>query len=317
MKEIKITYAEDVNGNLIHINSALKENKYVCFTCRKMMSVRTSRLQPGQKYYRRSHYAHHKNSNCAPETVLHNLFKTKVAEYIQDKINNKDNIIFSWKCKYCEVIHSGNLIKKINIVKLEYYLGECIPDIALLDNENNVIAVIELVVTHKPEEKTLLYYKAHNIILIQIDLTSFDDIDNFEARLLSPDIVDICTNPKCSKCGKHKIELKMNIIDANCYKCGNDMKVVYIDSPSTFTTIYPDQFLHSEVKLALDNGAVIKQSYSRTAGRGYSANVCPRCNAFIGEHYLHEEYIMPSVYGEYNYTTIDAGYSCPCERVSM
>ncbi len=315
MQDIKITYSEDLNGNLVHIDSAIKGSRYICPTCRKIMSVRISRLQIGEKYFRRPHYAHQKNSNCSPETVLHNLFKTKVAEYIQTKIDNKNNINFSWDCEYCKDTHSGNLIKKINSVKLEYYLGECTPDIALFDKDNNIIAVIEVVVTHKPEEKTLLYYKEHNIILIQIDLASFDDIDNLEVRLLKPNIVTLCVNPKCTKCGCPKLKLELNIISANCYRCHKEMKVASIyNSRYEIGHVYPESFLPSELELARQSGVIIKQSYSKTKHKSYNANVCPHCNAFIGSYFLFEDYIVPSVYGDYDHVTLNAGYTCLCDR---
>lgn len=130
-----------------------------------------------------------------------------------------------WGCQYCGVTHTGNLLKKIKSVKVEYYLSVCKPDIALIDNDNKVFAVIEVVVTHKPEENVVNFYNDNDIILIQVNLTSDKDIDDLEIKISQPDIVSTCYNPKCKTCGQFQQKKVMTIIDGPCWKCGTTMKL--------------------------------------------------------------------------------------------
>lgn len=56
----------------------------------------------------------------------------------------------------------------------------CRPDIALLDVEGSVIAAIEIVVTHEPEEDVLRYYERNGITLKQINLFSEEDLKKLD-----------------------------------------------------------------------------------------------------------------------------------------
>ena len=94
----------------------------------------------------------------------------------EDSILENKQLIINWTCNYCNKIYSENLLTKVVFIREEFTLAECRPDIALLDKEENVFAVIEIVVSHKPEEHVIQYYKDNKIILIQINLLSEDDL---------------------------------------------------------------------------------------------------------------------------------------------
>jgi RNase P subunit RPR2 len=94
----------------------------------------------------------------------------------------------------------------------------------------------------------------------------------------------------------------INICDTTCYKCGSKMRVSYIVEKLNATedgglVIQPDGFTRSELLLVRNKGVEIEKVYSMTVRRLYFANICPHCNAFVGENYLH------------NY------YSCECETI--
>src|SRR5690554_7341754 len=95
----------------------------------------------------------------------------------------------TWHCKYCYTGHTGNLLKMIKSVKVEHNMTVCQPDIVLFDGEDKVFAVVEVVVTHKPEEGVLQFYRDNNIILIQINLTSDKDIEELDTKIANPDFV--------------------------------------------------------------------------------------------------------------------------------
>jgi hypothetical protein len=103
------------------------------------------------------------------------VFLVLVLNKIRLSLRENRALNFEWDCQFCTEHHKGNLLKKISDVKLEYNLGKCQPDIALLDAHENVHAVIEVVVTHKPEEQAVKFYKDNDIILIEHVLKS--DLD--------------------------------------------------------------------------------------------------------------------------------------------
>ena len=159
--KLLLPYAKDKDGNLVHINDAQK-GKYTCPYCSKEVQLRISRLPEEQKNHRRSHFAHkgNPNNNCS-ESYLHLRFKEKCAEFIKKKINEEDNLYYQWQCENCCKIQIENLLEGIADVETEYDLKVCKPDIALLDKNRNVVSVIEVIVSHKPEEKVISYYKEY------------------------------------------------------------------------------------------------------------------------------------------------------------
>ncbi len=302
-KKILYTTAYNEQYLLLKADAAEKGGKYFCPVCQSEMLLRKSgNTGKGSK---RPHFAHKVlTENCTAEGVLHFSFKrmlvTKLLQYAQEK----KEIFMNWNCKYCGEKHSDNLLKKVYDVKEEYSLQNCKPDIALLNDKGIVFAVIEITVTHAPELNVIKYYAENKIILIQITLSSEDDLNNIDAKIANPDSVDFCFNPKCKKCGKFAIKKELVILDENCYNCDSAMKVCYIsvkDYPVT-----PRSFNDAEINFAKSKGVLLQERYSRTENEKYVANVCPRCNAFIGDFYMHD--YMPAM--DNNKSQYEIGYFC-------
>ncbi|MBM4208427.1 MAG: hypothetical protein FJ190_10605 [Gammaproteobacteria bacterium] len=318
MSAILYTVAKDEEGNLIKANDAEKGISYFCVVCKAELILRKSgKTGKGTK---RPHFAHHAlTPNCTPEAALHYSFKYLLVNKIQQHITTNQPLPISWNCAFCGIEHSGNLIKKIKAVKAEHNLTVCRPDIALFDGKEKVFAVIEIVVTHKPEESVKNYYKENNIVLIQINLTSDKDLDNLENIVKQPSFVDTCYNPKCEVCGHFQQKKTMTIIEGPCWKCNNPMKVAYIsgslESIDVSSHLAPRSFNNEELKLAKSKGVNLKTQYSQTMRDSYVANSCAKCSAFVGEHYLFTQYISPACDGELPLEEIDIGYHCyHCER---
>jgi len=196
------------------------------------------------------------------------------------------------------------LLKRTAHAEEEYSLGTCKPDIGLIGKEGNVVAAIEIVVTHSPEHSTIEYYKAKKIPLIVFILKSDTELSRVSEEILKPDIVDVCLNPKCPKCNDYMPRIKILIIDGKCWKCHSPMKVGALRGDAG----YECEFNASHIALANRHGANIKTRYSKTARDRYAANTCTKCNAFIGDHYLFTEYVAAE---EYSRIELDAGYYCP------
>lgn len=311
MIKILYTVAADKNGNLIKANNAEKGNVFFCPVCKDELILRKSgKTGKGAK---RPHFAHRSlTPNCTPETALHYSFKNLLADKIQKHITTNTPLPFFWFCKFCYDAHSGNLTKKIKAIKVEYNMTACQPDIALFDNEGKVFAVIEIVVSHKPEEKVLKFYNDNTIIVIQINLTSDEDIYKLEDKISRPDSVGTCFNPKCKTCGHFQQKTTMTIVEGDCWKCYSSMRVAIIEGGMTRggTTVGPDEFTKDEISFARSKGVIIKEHYSKTANDNYLANTCGKCGTFAGNFYLFPQYLQPASMGEYPSEEYEMGYHC-------
>ncbi|KAM3104390.1 hypothetical protein, partial [Phormidesmis sp. 146-33] len=169
-----------------------------------------------------------------------------------------------------------------------------------------VIAVIEVVVTHAPEQAALDYYKRNQITVVTYTLESDEDTRRLDSPTLKPDRVNLCTTPKCPKCGSHTSRKRLLIIDSNCWKCTAPMKVAALRGDMGY--LGAGDFVASDIQLANQHGASLQSHYSQTARERYIANTCLRCKAFVGSHYLFGDYIANPSCGRQEF---DAGYYCP------
>lgn len=297
-KQILYSLAANEVGDFVLADAAQRGHAYFCPSCRKEMVFRM-----GAKV--RPHFAHKNLShNCSPETVLHFGFKRLLFERISASLLAGERLSLQWDCDSCSGTHSGNLLKRASHVQEEFGLGACRPDIALLDGKGNVVAAIEIVVTHSPEPSTIEHYKKMSIPLIVFELKSDAELSRASEDVLRPDIVDVCLNPKCPRCHRHMPRMKLLVIDGECWRCKAPMKVGALRGDAG----YEGGFDAAQIALANQHGANIRTRYSRTVRDRYAANTCTRCNAFIGNHYLFTDYVaMP----DYSRIELDAGYYCP------
>ena len=297
-------YAYDKDGNLVHIDDAIKGENYTCPNCGAELLLKISRKKQGEKYYRRNHFAHKGNlDNHCSESFLHKFFKSKCAEYIREKISAKESLVFEWKCKKCYEIHNDNLLKRVVSVVEECDLGICKPDIALLDDECKVILVIEVVVSHKPEPSVLRYYEEKKITCLQIKVDNFEDCENIENKLSHPTEVNLCVNPICSNCGNAMNSPKLVTVVGKCYKCSNDIRVAMkVAAPNNLQC--PRDFTEEEVEMARSMGVKVELRYRNPISRNYFANMCENCNAFIDDSHMHGYYNLPRE------NEIDLEYEC-------
>ena len=202
MTDLKLPYALNSSGNLIHADHASKDDRYYCPECGETLMFRRSRIPEGAKYHRRNHFAHmgSTNQHCS-ESLLHKMFKNKIVDSIQHCLESNENFSFKWDCQRCHETHQGDLLKKVAFIEKEYSIDACRPDITLLNADLEPIIVIEIVVTHAPEENVMQFYATSGIVCILIKATSYNDLENPINKLRQPDIVNVCYNPTCERCG--------------------------------------------------------------------------------------------------------------------
>lgn len=281
-KEILYTKAKDKNGNLIDISDAQKGVDYYCPVCSKAFTFRKSGKTG--KYSKRPHFAHPpkvSSPDCTPENVLHSLFQKQLIDLLEKYKSGKKPFIFNWNCASCGHKNLGNLLEKVALIKKEYVLPECRPDIALLDEKENVLAVIEIVVTHKPEDKVLQFYKTNKMTLIQINLTSDEDLKQIEEKAKYPDIVDFCLDPKCPNYDKDKINRTIKWRMGQCGRCYVHLPRFEIEINSIFGRQSSLNFTEDELNevrswVKLKDHDVIRKIDSDTKGE-YPLVVCESC----------------------------------------
>jgi hypothetical protein len=308
-KQLLYITALNENGILVKANDAEKTGKYSCPICKNELILKKSgNTKKGSK---RPHFAHYSlTENCTPESVLHYSFKKMLLDKIKDYINKELPMNIVWHCNYCHSHHEGNLLKKVCDVKNEFDMKICRPDIALFDEKGNVFAVIEIIVTHKPEDNVINYYKDNNIILIQIELDSEDDLENIDEKIKIPSLVDCCLNPKCKICGNYQAKEELIVCNASCYRCGNPMKVCYISINNGYYDFKtPSGFNENEINFAKSKGAILEMRFSKTTNKKYLANICPHCGSFIGDWFLFDDYIVEHRYDK-DIQKYDIGYYC-------
>lgn len=288
MENILYPIAKDREGNLFDTKSAQKDTKYYCISCNKEMIFKNSKKKGIRR--KRPHFSHKSATNCKPETVLHLSFKNLVVKKLNDLLASGNSLEFYWNCKYCNNKHQGNYIKKLKRIELEYNLKFCKPDIALLDYNNNLYAVIEIVVTHKPDEKVLKFYNDNNIILIQINLKSDEDIYKIDEILTTPDLVDFCLNEKCKICNNYKDKFTLSIIQGKCDKCVYPMNIALMSKNNNFS-FGPEKFSEEEIELVRNKGVLIHKKYY--------VNTCGNCRRLLKNKINLESYFSLSNNGSF------------------
>lgn len=290
MNEILYIIAKDTQGNIFTALSAQKGNLYYCVNCNNVLVLKKSgKTGPRTK---RPHFAHKALApNCQPETALHFGFKTLAAQELNRYLEAGAPFNFNWRCGYCKEQHIGNYTKRLKSVRLEHDLKYCKPDIALLDENDEIFAAIEIVVTHKPSDRILDYYLENKIIVIQINLESDNDIYLVEEKLTEPDLVKFCLNPKCNVCDNYQQKYIMSIIDGKCWNCYSPMKAAVMKDGVNKFLFGPEKFSPSKITYAREKGAAIDDYQCKITGERYLANFCPNCGTFIRRYSKLQNYL--------------------------
>lgn len=241
MTNSKIQQAFDNDGNVVMVHDAIRLRHYICPDCGEELTFRHGQI-------RIPHFAHiggNGNHSCSNESTLHEVFKKRTAELIKGCIEEGKQINISWTCKDCKMTYSGNLLSKAKSVEIEKSHGSMRPDISLFDSDGKLIAGIEVVVTHWPEQKTLESYFAEGIILIEYDIVP-DDLLNIENRLSKPDSVSLCFNTLCHYFNTRMFVRTPCVGIGKCTTCQSDVQFVTMKSDSAIGTYTNSDLTHEE-----------------------------------------------------------------------
>lgn len=278
---LKIPYAVS-NGRLVHISEVASglSRECVCLECHAPLIARK-----GQKV--RHHFAHYRPTKCQPETVVHRIAKRLMAERIETALAGHEELPIQWVCAHCDDTHAGNLLKRANSIHVERGFGSCRPDLTVCGRSGKPTAFIEIVVTHPPDESVRNICRLQAIELSEYHVTTDEDLERIADS--SPLVItrgSYCPSLRCSKCQKRLGYEKLHLVAGQCPRCKRDMKIAFASSGRLVRG--PDEFSTQEVEAARRHGGVLERRHSNTLNAEYIANVCPRCHAFIGKHFMDE-----------------------------
>ena len=204
VKEILYKYAENNNGNIIHINNAEIGLNYYCPDCKESFILKKGKI-------RQQHFAHsNSTSNCTGEGYLHKTFKKMLLNLIKNNILNKKPLEIFWKCNICKKEHNCNLINGIIDVKDEYNLEVCRPDIALINKTGTVPIIIEIVDKHEPENNVLQYCQKTNTVLIRIKIDTLNDLEDVNNKIKYPSNVVFFNQLFCPNVRNYLYQQQLN-----------------------------------------------------------------------------------------------------------
>lgn len=275
-REILYTTAINEIGVLIHINNAEKGKDYFCPQCgNKFIIKKSGKTGKGSK---RPHFAHNiLTHNCTPEGVLHYSFKIMAVDLLNYFLINKKPFNINWNCRTCGIKNEGNLLAKVSTIKEEYNLKVCQPDIALLDSNGNIIAAIEIVVTHSPEYNVLQYYRDNKILLFQINLSSDEDLKFVREKISTPDIVDFCLNPNCANKKLYSIIRRIGHCKDRCSNCIYPIEIFFIETNSFFGIQRMKNFTDKEISFIKSKFKHILVNTDNSTGAKYPISICLNC----------------------------------------
>lgn len=192
-------WALDNNGTFVSIEHARKDQEYFCPACHQPLTYRKKGDGPRAH---QNHFSHKSKSNCSgpSESDIHKFAKQGVCDILHSAIENRHDLFISWTCPKCGMDFKANLLTRAKSVVMEKNLGEAQADVALLDENENVIFAIEIVYTHDVESKTLEFYEDNRIVLIRIVIRSAEDCNDLMHKLQYPDSVNVCFKANCTNC---------------------------------------------------------------------------------------------------------------------
>lgn len=277
--KLKIPFAER-GGRLIHVSGVPRglECDCVCPVCKDPVVARKGEVV-------QHHFAHYPGSECTPETVLHQVGKRLLFQRIAAHLEKGRPLPIRWKCTFCGEEHAGNLLKVARRVEMERTLEGCRPDLVLFDVEDGPVAIVEVVVTHSPDENVVNYCEQQGVRLVQFRLHRGRDLLALQhEKPLRPQYVDLCFKPQCEACGHLLAAARMYALQVTCWRCGFEMKAAVVRAGGKLAG--PEVFAEKQVAMAEELGVLLRRNYSTSSAKSYLANTCPTCGAFIGAPYL-------------------------------
>ncbi|PIE51295.1 hypothetical protein CSA37_12150 [Candidatus Fermentibacteria bacterium] len=280
--QLKVPLAFNSDRVIVKPADASKDETYYCPGCGDVLVLRK-----GTKKI--PHFAHKASDSCSNETIIHSLAKKSIAEVVDQFIRNKSaSPIVKRRCSVCGDLHEQKLPQTVSAVSVERKLNTgFIADVALSSNDE-VLAVIEVLVTHEVSKN-----KAKLIGIPFIEVSG-------EEILKDPmnwyPLKDYFKPFSCTRCESAKREFWHKLQEVSnstgitlpreyyrtttyrCWKCKKEILV--FDWPGNRDrNATPNE----------PRPKSIQYRYSSTVKHKYWANTCPYCRQIQGNFFMFSE----------------------------
>jgi len=266
-------------------SSATKAVAYRCPACGCPLILRAGEVKA-------HHFAHKPNANCSPETVLHRTAKLMICAYISNwKSRSAPAPMIARSCPRCGSDHPQSVPATVHAAVMEHRLESGrVVDVALHDSAGNILAALEVLVSHAVDEP-----KAASIANVPWIEVKAENVIESPSRWVP--VQDHFKPIRCAECNAHRAKLA-SVARASgsalapsppyeaavydCYKCKAEMLIYRwtpeggVEDDELWPTLPPPEPVPPSVQWR----------FSKQLGRKYWANVCPRCNAIQGGFYL-------------------------------
>ena len=137
------------------------------------------------------HFAHDATTDYpggACEGWLHATAKRLLYERIQGALANSKPLTIRWRCSRCSCLHQGDLLKNVTGSCLEKHIpsANIRPDISLLGGVR-VVKLVEIVVSHSPDQPVHQYSEDNSIPLVELNVDGAEGWDT-TIRAATPDV---------------------------------------------------------------------------------------------------------------------------------
>ncbi|MHB9131913.1 MAG: competence protein CoiA family protein [Armatimonadota bacterium] len=282
--QFRVPLALDENRMLSRPEDAVKGQVYYCPSCGDAVILRKGEIKV-------AHFAHKVSNTCSQETILHQIAKLLIQQAVQEWKSGKANApILRRGCRVCYKGIDMPLPDRIDTALLEYRLPDgSVADVALLEG-NEVVAAVEIRVTHAVEEE-----KAKRLPVHFVELDGESVIANPQVWM---PVSHNLTTLTCTMCGDtyRKFWTKAKIIAermritlptsyyrygiCDCWRCGKEILVF----------LWPKDGLHdAKTPSGMPMPKTIQLRYSKMAHGEYWVNTCPFCNSIQGDFFLYME----------------------------
>lgn len=268
----------------------------------------------------RPHFAHRSRADAcsAGETVLHSTAVRVMAAAIRSAMSGHRQYPILVRCTRCDTERPGDLARWAggSVAVDRVFRDGVRPDLLILDGSNQPRFVVEVIVSHAPEEQSLSVYRSAGLPVITVwptwetiirlrDGLGADDYRRIEwlrsayREVGIYSIVDPpCNHPRhsheglvsCQTCDNSARLMGIELAQVTCWKCHRLVPVLDVvdhSGSSLRSFAASDASVVGLGQISRSLGVDLRMDHSRTASTDYLMHHCRHCGAKQGDFFCY------------------------------